>query len=328
MARRNNKIPDRWLDYDAVGSVIEDSRFLAIKTPLDNLEHVLEENEKFNCQDAISIAEEKSGRKVGMVIDLTFTHRYYNASAFRSKNVKYLKIKVPGQVIPPMHLVKQFQDAVSKFDNNNESNSDMILVHCTHGLNRTGYFVCKYLIEIQNIPPVTAIQRFNDARGHCMERENFIDDLKSPFIKHDSTNNERGSQANDLCMNSTANDHASDRNSKNTLPFNEEYSNFQKAMTNCPSGYFYIHTHPSHYMAPRYSHKSMSSNKYRGGRSAVSRHHLSRNQGNMHSNYHDPNFSSTSQYNERSVSQQSNFRYRPDDPYNNTNRFRTRRGWS
>ncbi|KAI5636262.1 dual specificity phosphatase, catalytic domain-containing protein [Phthorimaea operculella] len=50
-------------------------------------------------------------------------------------------------------------------------------VHCTHGLNRTGYMVCRYMRDRLNIPAKTAIKRFEKARGYEIERENYIADL-------------------------------------------------------------------------------------------------------------------------------------------------------
>lgn len=34
----------------------------------------------------------------------------------------------------------------------------LIGVHCTHGLNRTGYFICRYLIQKMGLTPADAIQ--------------------------------------------------------------------------------------------------------------------------------------------------------------------------
>ena len=55
----------------------------------------------------------------------------------------------------------------------------LIGVHCTHGVNRSGYLICRYLIEKMNWEPSKAISEFNLYRGHQMERQNYIDDLES-----------------------------------------------------------------------------------------------------------------------------------------------------
>jgi hypothetical protein len=67
----------------------------------------------------------------------------------------------------------------------------LIGVHCTHGVNRTGYLVCRYLIEKCNYSAVDAVAgmvcmcasffftivlptAFEMARGHSIEREEYV----------------------------------------------------------------------------------------------------------------------------------------------------------
>ena len=50
-------------------------------------------------------------------------------------------------------------------------------VHSTHGVNRCGYLICRYLIEKLNWPAQKAIDEFNKNRGHQIEHKNYIDDL-------------------------------------------------------------------------------------------------------------------------------------------------------
>jgi len=48
---------------------------------------------------------------------------------------------------------------------------EIVLVHCTHGLNRTGYFICNYLITALGYHGQGAIDMFERARGHTMKYE-------------------------------------------------------------------------------------------------------------------------------------------------------------
>ncbi|RUS87770.1 hypothetical protein EGW08_004435, partial [Elysia chlorotica] len=68
-----------------------------------------------------------------------------------------------------------FIEAVESFDND----ENLVGVHCTHGVNRTGYLICRYMIEKLDMNPQEAIDLFNTARCHNMERENYISDLKN-----------------------------------------------------------------------------------------------------------------------------------------------------
>ena len=47
-----------------------------------------------------------------------------------------------------------------------ETPDKLVGVHCTHGLNRTGYLVCRYMIQELGVEPEEAIAAFDTARGH------------------------------------------------------------------------------------------------------------------------------------------------------------------
>jgi len=55
----------------------------------------------------------------------------------------------------------------------------LVAVHCAHGLNRTGYLICRYLIQKCNVEPREAVARFNEARGFPMKRETLLFHLYS-----------------------------------------------------------------------------------------------------------------------------------------------------
>ena len=73
-----------------------------------------------------------------------------------------------------------------------QSRSDFLIgVHCYHGLNRTGFMVCRYLIEECGWPPQTAIDTFEACRGHRIQRCNYVHELRamqpmvrSPAVAH------------------------------------------------------------------------------------------------------------------------------------------------
>ncbi|CAG9562453.1 unnamed protein product [Danaus chrysippus] len=53
----------------------------------------------------------------------------------------------------------------------------LIGVHCTHGLNRTGYMVCRYMRDRLGISAQEAIEEFQNARGYAIERQNYVADI-------------------------------------------------------------------------------------------------------------------------------------------------------
>ena len=108
-------------------------------------------------------------------VDLTATDRYYNPNMLPS-TIRHTKIKTKGHVVPDYHVVQRFFLAVDETLSNKKD--ALIGVHCTHGVNRTGYLICRYLIEKLDWDPQKAIDEFKIHRGHPIERQNYLDDLK------------------------------------------------------------------------------------------------------------------------------------------------------
>ncbi|CAL4085539.1 unnamed protein product, partial [Meganyctiphanes norvegica] len=115
---------------------------------------------------------------LGLVIDLTNTNRYYEPYVFESQGIKHKKIKTEGHVVPKKQHVYNFMKTVDGFLEENKENDKLIGVHCTHGINRTGYMICRYMIQRLEIPADQAISDFDSARGHKQERDNYLQDLR------------------------------------------------------------------------------------------------------------------------------------------------------
>nr|XP_053639847.1 RNA/RNP complex-1-interacting phosphatase-like isoform X2 [Cherax quadricarinatus] len=115
---------------------------------------------------------------LGLVVDLTNTSRYYDPQVFISQGIEYAKLFTEGKIIPRNNNVYKFFNVVNNFLKQNKDNEKLIGVHCTHGLNRTGYMICRYMIQQLRIPSDQAIADYNSARGHAQERENYLADLR------------------------------------------------------------------------------------------------------------------------------------------------------
>ncbi|XP_076260197.1 RNA/RNP complex-1-interacting phosphatase [Rhynchophorus ferrugineus] len=173
---RKNQVPNRWRDYTALGNCILGTRIIPFKVPLSLkvCQNNLPEDEWFTPDMLL-----KQEPRIKAVIDLTNTHRYYNGkAAFESNGVQYVKIMLQGHgTLPTRSQIDQFFEAI---DNHmKEDNDALVGVHCTHGLNRTGHLICRWMIDKLKIKPAEAIQRFNLARGHNMERQVLLQDLQT-----------------------------------------------------------------------------------------------------------------------------------------------------
>ncbi|XP_026734141.1 RNA/RNP complex-1-interacting phosphatase [Trichoplusia ni] len=165
-------IPDRWIPYKACGNIIEGTRLICFKVPLNK--NVQKFNKDIKTIWDIPALIEKIP-KLGAVIDLTNTARYYNPEELKAAGVLHKKILMPGRIIPPENKVTEFMNTVDEFLG---KDCEMVIgVHCTHGLNRTGYMVCRYMRDRLGVPAKDAIKRFEKARGYQIERENYIADI-------------------------------------------------------------------------------------------------------------------------------------------------------
>ncbi|TNM92037.1 hypothetical protein fugu_019049 [Takifugu bimaculatus] len=114
--------------------------------------------------------------ELGLIIDLTYTTRYYSLQDL-PESLMFVKIFTAGHEVPSDETILSFKRAVQRFLRDNADNERLIGVHCTHGLNRTGYLICRYLIDVDGMEPREAVKLFNSARGHNIERKNYLDDL-------------------------------------------------------------------------------------------------------------------------------------------------------
>ena len=55
----------------------------------------------------------------------------------------------------------------------------LIAVHCSHGVNRTGWYICRYLMNVMKLSVEKAIEEFERARGHSIEHDTLIKNLCS-----------------------------------------------------------------------------------------------------------------------------------------------------
>ncbi|XP_051246896.1 RNA/RNP complex-1-interacting phosphatase-like isoform X2 [Dicentrarchus labrax] len=175
--RKKTGVPDRWLDYRPVGQRIPGTRFIAFKVPLKpSLNRQVPASQSFGLWDLLDQVESQN-QELGLIIDLTFTTRYYGLSDV-PQSCSYVKILTEGRHVPSDATILSFKRAVRRFLKENWDNDKLIGVHCTHGLNRTGYLVCRYLIDVEGMDAATALELFNSCRGHHIERQNYLNDLQ------------------------------------------------------------------------------------------------------------------------------------------------------
>lgn len=176
---RKTKIPDNWVDVCKIGTRIPSTRFIAMRVPLNESFTISHRDEQWTPSDFLT-TQKTLDLNVGMVVDLTNTSKYYNgAQVFQSSDIRYHKLPVEGHKSPPsLYCVNQFIQMVETF----EATSDKaIVVHCTHGLNRTGYLIVSYLVRQREWKVYDALTAFAQARPPGLLKQLYIDALYNQY---------------------------------------------------------------------------------------------------------------------------------------------------
>jgi len=172
-----NKVPDGWENYSNTGTVINGTRFVALKVPLKDeiLRKIPYQNKWWGIPQLQS-----SLPQLKLVIDLTNTDRYYSVRDLEDRGIRHVKIETEGCKVPGDDVVRQFFMTVDEtFDGSDDDDEGLVGVHCTHGVNRTGYMICRYMVERMDMEPDLAIHAFDEARGHKQDRANYLKNLRA-----------------------------------------------------------------------------------------------------------------------------------------------------
>ena len=160
MASKKQKWLQEWKKCSKHGNQIAGTPFIAFKIPIStetdwDLKTLMETIPNMNLIISLQIDRERE---------------FYN-----QKDVERLH-GVKCIFCPIYNLYRKIpnEKSVTKFFNQVENMlaknpKALIGVHCVHGVNRTGYMICRYLIERRGWNPQEAMDAFNNTRGEKME---------------------------------------------------------------------------------------------------------------------------------------------------------------
>lgn len=244
-------VPDGWEACSPMGQCLYD--MIPCKVPLGaRWLRQVDEDTRFTPADAVELAMEKQGRRVGMVVDLTFSSKYYEPTEWTRLGVRYIKIRCRGRGEAPdadavnsfVFEVRRFfqadgeerkqhesllheskgrwqnlRDKVEEHHAHQDKVSDderpkwehtlqswlrgiqkleaeiahhsqaclpsCVLVHCTHGHNRTGTMICSYILRMGLVAGVgQALSQFSKARPPGIYKDLYITELFKAFHQH------------------------------------------------------------------------------------------------------------------------------------------------
>ncbi|EQC42709.1 hypothetical protein SDRG_00436 [Saprolegnia diclina VS20] len=185
--------PEHWEDVAKVGGRIATGRFghlVCARVPLD-AKYAVDGDESWTPLELLDTCFGQ-GLSVHMVIDLTNTYKYYSgANELETRNVEYVKMRVEGFAdVPSEDIVDRFIDVVSRWEASlaryaPDDLAPVAVVHCTHGLNRTGYLVVRYLMATQGLSVKDALRTFAAARPPGLIKHMYVQKLFEMFDQVD-----------------------------------------------------------------------------------------------------------------------------------------------
>ncbi|GLE07672.1 hypothetical protein PINS_up018275 [Pythium insidiosum] len=175
------------MDVPKMGTRISTSRFVALRVPLDDKYTHLISSPTEHWTPAIFMQEQAAmGHDIRLVIDLTNTGKYYDGAVeFAESPIEYVKLSIEGfKAAPRRHDVDKFVAIVDEFLGRVPDGN--IGVHCTHGLNRTGFLIVSYLVERCEYSLQDALQAFSDARPPGLIKHMYIEELYRRLAPNDT----------------------------------------------------------------------------------------------------------------------------------------------
>ncbi|PVD31857.1 hypothetical protein C0Q70_07276 [Pomacea canaliculata] len=169
-------IPPRWLHCPRKGSAIQE-KFFPFKTPLDGrYDDQIPEESRFSLEMLFSTFRSYK-LKMGLLIDLTNTKRFYNSKDVEDKyECRYVKLQCKGRSeTPTVEQTQAFVNLCERFIH--QKPLEVIGVHCTHGFNRTGFLIVSYLVEKQSCSVEAAVRLFAAARPPGIYKQDYLDEL-------------------------------------------------------------------------------------------------------------------------------------------------------
>lgn len=114
--------------------------------------------------------------KMGLLVDLTNTTRFYDRNEIEKEGIKYVKLQCKGHgECPSTETTAMFIRLCDHFIEKNPT--ELIGVHCTHGFNRTGFLICAYLVEKMDWSVEAAVATFSQARAPGIYKGEYLKEL-------------------------------------------------------------------------------------------------------------------------------------------------------
>ncbi|XP_039603937.1 mRNA-capping enzyme [Polypterus senegalus] len=168
-------VPPRWRHCPRRGQPIA-GKFLPMKTMLGpKYDDLVAEENRFH-PSMLSNYLKSLKVKMGLLVDLTNTTRFYDRTEIEKEGIKYVKLQCKGHgECPTTEHTQMFIRLCENFMEKNPT--ELIGVHCTHGFNRTGFLICAYLVEKMDWSVEAAVAAFAQARQPGIYKADYLKEL-------------------------------------------------------------------------------------------------------------------------------------------------------
>ena len=126
--------------------------------------------------------------KIKAVVDISHESPVYDPKGLDGGGIEYYKFPTVSKIPPIAEETKDFIKLVDRLraqtpetDSKAANDEALIGVHCHYGFNRTGFFICCYLIEKEHFGVQQAIDEFAKHRPPGIRHEHFLDQL---FVRY------------------------------------------------------------------------------------------------------------------------------------------------
>ncbi|OAG40200.1 hypothetical protein AYO21_05483 [Fonsecaea monophora] len=126
-----------------------------------------------------SVFVRKWSDQIFAVVDISHDSPVYDTKALERGGIQYHKFPTVSKVPPTAVEVADFIALVDRLrlEDPHTVEGKTIGVHCHYGYNRTGFFICCYLIERLGYRPQDAIEEFAAQKPPGIKHEHFIDTM-------------------------------------------------------------------------------------------------------------------------------------------------------
>ncbi|EFJ45861.1 hypothetical protein VOLCADRAFT_118228 [Volvox carteri f. nagariensis] len=176
------QLPEGWVKCPKFGDprFFDGLNIIPCKVPLSTkFNNLVGPSGRWTLVDAIRQFR-SYGMDVATIIDLTKSRNYYDINRemeeLDNPDIHYVKIACRGRGQSP--LPSEVNEAVWHiFSHHMNTRDKYILLHCTHGFNRTGYVVVAALMRLRYLTVKRAVIRFAQSRPPGIYKDGYLNDL-------------------------------------------------------------------------------------------------------------------------------------------------------